>query len=52
MKIIDYNNEIINNIREIYKTVSAHKIHQLIEKHFIPSLEEKKKMPKYQHQLC
>jgi hypothetical protein len=42
MKIIDNNNEIINNIREIYKTAPAHKIHQLIVKHFIPSLEEKK----------
>ena len=42
MKIIDNNNEIINNIREIYKTAPAHKIHQLIAKHFIPSLEEKK----------
>ena len=38
MKIIDNNNEIINNIREIYKTAPAHKIHQLIAKHFIPSL--------------
>ena len=42
MKIIDNNNEIINNIREIYKTAPAHKIHQLIAKHFIPLLEEKK----------
>jgi hypothetical protein len=42
MKIIDNNNEIINNIREIYKTAPANKIHQLIAKHFIPSLEEKK----------
>jgi len=42
MELIDNNNEIINNIREIYKTAPAHKIHQLIAKHFIPSLEEKK----------
>ena len=42
MKIIDNNEEIINNIREIYKTAPAHKIHQLIAKHFIPSIEEKK----------
>jgi len=42
MELIDNNNEIINNIREIYKTAPAHKIHQLIAKNFIPSLEEKK----------
>lgn len=39
---MDNNNEIINNIREIYKTAPANKIHQLIAKHFIPSVEEKK----------
>lgn len=39
---MDNNNEIINNIREIYRTSPAHKIHQLIAKHFIPSIEEKK----------
>ena len=43
IKIMDNNNEIINNIREIYKTAPANKIHQLIAKHFIPSIEEKKK---------
>ena len=42
MEIMGDNDEIINNIREIYKTAPAHKIHQLIAKHFIPSLEEKK----------
>ena len=42
IKIINNNDEIINNICEIYKTAPAHKIHQLIAKHFIPSLEEKK----------
>jgi len=36
------NNEIINNIREIYRTAPANKIHQLISIHFIPSKEEKK----------
>ena len=42
IRIMDNNNEIINNIREIYRTVPANKIHQLIAKHFIPSIEEKK----------
>ena len=36
------NNEIINNIREIYRTSNANKIHQLIAKHFIPTVEERK----------
>ena len=39
---MENNNEIINNIREIYRTSPANKIHQLIAKHFIPSIEEKK----------
>ena len=42
IRIMDNNNEIINNIREIYRTSPANKIHQLIAKHFIPSIEEKK----------
>ena len=42
IRIIENNNEIINNIREIYRTAPADKIHQLIAKHFIPSIEEKK----------
>jgi len=42
IRIMDSNNEIINNIREIYKTPPSNKIHQLIAKHFIPSIEEKK----------
>ena len=42
IRIMDTNNEIINNIREIYRTAPANKIHQLIAKHFIPSIEEKK----------
>ena len=41
-RIMENNNEIINNIREIYRTSPANKIHQLIAKHFIPSIEEKK----------
>jgi len=40
--IIDYNSEIVNNIREIYSIAPADKLRSLIEKHFIPSLEEKK----------
>ncbi len=42
IRIMENNNEIINNIREIYRTAPANKIHQLIAKHFIPSIEEKK----------
>jgi hypothetical protein len=40
--IIDNNSEIVNNIREIYKIASADKIRELIEKHFIPTNDEKK----------
>ena len=42
IRIMDSNNEIINNIREIYRTAPSNKIHQLIARHFIPSIEEKK----------
>ena len=42
IRIMKNNNEIINNIREIYKSAPSNKIHQLIAKHFIPSIEEKK----------
>ncbi len=42
IKIMNSNDEIINNIREIYQKAPANKIHQLIAKHFIPSIEEKK----------
>jgi hypothetical protein len=41
--IIDGNEEIVNNIREIYTTASADKLRSLIEKHFIPTADEKKK---------
>jgi hypothetical protein len=41
--IIDMNDEIVNNIREIYSTAPSGKLRTLIEKHFIPSQEEKKK---------
>lgn len=40
IRIMENNNEIINNIREIYRTAPANKIHQLIAKHFIPSIED------------
>jgi len=42
IKIMNNNDEIINNIREIYQNAPANKIHQLISKHFIPSIEERK----------
>ena len=41
---MENNDEIINNIREIYKTAPANKIHQLIAKHFIPSIKEKQNL--------
>ena len=40
-KIIDTNSEIVNNIREIYSTAPSHKLRELIEKHFIPTYDEK-----------
>lgn len=40
--IIDANEEIVNNIRDIYSTAPSHKLRTLIEKHFIPTQEEKK----------
>lgn len=41
--IIDNNAEIVNNIREIYSIAPWHKLRELIEKHFIPTSEEKKR---------
>ena len=41
--IIDNNEDIVNNIREIYITAPAHRLRELIEKHFIPTNDEKKK---------
>lgn len=41
--IIDNNEDIINNIREIYSIAPSHKLRQLIEKHFVPTNDEKKK---------
>jgi len=40
--IIENNAEIVNNIREIYCMASPHKLRELIEKHFIPTNDEKK----------
>jgi hypothetical protein len=42
INIIDKNAEIVNNIREIYSIAPANKLRELIEKHFIPTTEEKK----------
>ena len=39
--IIENNEEIVHNIRTIYKTAPAHKLRKLIAKHFIPTQEEK-----------
>lgn len=40
--IIDNNAEIVNNIREIYSIAPTNKLRKLIEKHFIPTNDEKK----------
>lgn len=40
--IIDNNLEIVSDIREIYETAPADKIRDLVAKHFIPTIEEKK----------
>ena len=40
--IIDKNLQIVNDITEIYSHAAPHKIRGLIEKHFIPTNEEKK----------
>lgn len=39
-KIIDDNAEIVDNIREIYSTVSMDNLRLLIEKHFVPTFDE------------
>jgi hypothetical protein len=41
-KIMDNNDEIVNNIREIYSVASYDKLQYLIAKHFIPTSDEKK----------
>lgn len=40
--IIYNNEELVNNIREIYSVAPPHKVRDLIAKHFIPTQEEKK----------
>lgn len=40
--IIDNNAVVVNNIREIYSIAPANKLRELIEKHFIPTNDEKK----------
>ena len=37
------NDEIVQNIQEIYRSSPPDLVQELIAKHFIPSLEEKKK---------
>ena len=41
-QIMENNDEIINNIREIYSTAPYEKLQYLISKHFIPTSDEKK----------
>ena len=40
--IIDKNAQIVNDITGIYSHAAPHKIRGLIEKHFIPTTDEKK----------
>jgi hypothetical protein len=40
--ILDNNEQIVNDIREIYSTASSDKLRKLIAKHFIPTNDEKK----------
>ena len=42
-QIIDMNDDIVNSIREIYRIATPSNLRSLIEKHFIPSKDEKKK---------
>jgi site-specific DNA-methyltransferase (adenine-specific) len=41
--IIEGNDVIVNNIRDIYSRAPAHKLRDMIEKHFVPTNDEKKK---------
>lgn len=45
--IIDNNSEIVNNIREIYSIAPPHKLRELIEKHFVPTPDEKRGNAEY-----
>jgi hypothetical protein len=40
--IIDYNVDVVNDIREIYSSASPDQLRALIAKHFVPTEEEKK----------
>ena len=40
--IIDYNADVVNDIREIYSIASPDQLRELIAKHFIPTEDEKK----------
>jgi len=42
-QIIEMNDDIVNSIREIYRIATPSNLRSLIEKHFIPSKDEKKK---------
>ena len=42
-QIIDMNDDIVNSIREIYRIATPSNLRSLIEKHFIPTKDEKKK---------
>jgi hypothetical protein len=39
--IIDHNAQVVNDINEIYSHAAPHELRGLIEKHFIPTKEEK-----------
>jgi hypothetical protein len=40
--ILDYNADVVNDIREIYSTASPDQLRELIAKHFVPTEDEKK----------
>lgn len=42
-KIIQKNSRIVNDIRELYRNADGKKVRELVGKHFIPSIKEKKK---------
>ena len=42
-QIIDMNDDIVNSIREIYRIATPSNLRSLIEKHFIPTKDEKKR---------
>ena len=50
--IIDQNAQIVNDITEIYSHAAPHKLRGLIEKHFIPTNEEKKNNAEIPTPVC